>query len=676
MKDKLLLEINEGFSKPYYQKGHNHFLIYKLDGSIKEGKEGFYIPPVIYLSGLEFFIKTRKKTYNLHEHIKKVLVYASRTEHFFTISELKLDVKLTYFVVDEFTSLVIKIEPSKRKYKVIIKPKFSFDYVWHHSPSPIVNVDLSGNTLIAKSLFEKHLMTLIRFSDQISYKKNKIVTKLKKLEMHIIGSSSIMRISDMVLRSSMKYTRKGIKSKEKKYNNYLYKKTNFLCSDKEIEKAFILSKYNIRVLRHYQPGLGEGFFAGIPQYHEFFSRDTFWSLPGIVMSSDFENAKYALNLFTRYQSKLNTETKLFGEIPHEIWLTGEPNYYSADSTILYIYALYYYYKWSGDIDFIKKSFEHIEDAFNWIKKHIKHSLITNRQEGFLKGSTWMDSYNRSESTVEMQALLARCSFYIYILAKRLRKHELKKEAKEIYENARKHLNIFWTGNYYADRRKKTKNLDTAFTCNQLVVLMFKYANKKRAEKIFNLVYEKKLRSRLGIRTRAKKTAGYKPGKYHKGMIWPLTTAFGILAAFNYKNFTLGKELLETFKQMFTRYVPGFIPECVHGNKFTLKFSGEKFKEEKDHFTNFLQLWSAALFIQTIIEGLFGVNPLPHKKIVKIRPLPIYDYFEIKNLRVFDSIIDIKVKNKKLYVKVKEGKVKIVRDASLLKKGIEQISEDK
>ena len=118
MKESFTIEIEKDLHRPYYQKGHKHFLIYSLDGSITGPKAGFYIPPVIYLSDLHFYIRYRK-LYDLHDYIVKTIVHGSRTEHYYEIPNLKLKIKITYIVIQEFTNLLIIIEPNKENYELI-----------------------------------------------------------------------------------------------------------------------------------------------------------------------------------------------------------------------------------------------------------------------------------------------------------------------------------------------------------------------------------------------------------------------------------------------------------------------------------------------------------------------------------------------------------------------------
>jgi len=666
------LVIKSNFSQPYFQKGHQHFLVYKLDGSIDGDHSGLYIPPIIYFEKLEFFIQGKTQRYRLHDFPVKVKIFSYKTEHFFYIKPLRLKIKLIYIVPEEFTGLYIDLRSNKLGYKLIIKPRFTFNYVWHENPTKTFEIWERQGNIKVKSLFDKNLRCIFSATQPLHLVDHEISTTLRNLKLFIADSYGPKKALHIQLENIRNYGKTGIRRKERLYRKYLFHKVQFNCPDKELNKTFILAMYNIRLLRHHQPSLGEGYFAGIPYYPEFFSRDTFLSIPGIVMTSDFENAKYAINVFARYQSLFETETQSKGKIPHEIWLNGEADYYSADSTLLFIYASYYYYKWSNDTDYIRSIFPSLKLAFEYIKKNTRYGTIINYPLGFLKGSTWMDSYNRSESAIEMQALLVKVCRFLAILSTIMKEKELRKECRDLAKTAKNQLTKFWYKGYYADRIKKTKNVDYTITANPLFVLMLLLSNKYSAHKCFQAIEEKELISKMGIRARAKKTRGYSPGHYHKGKIWPVLTGVATLAAFKYKNYLLAMKLLKIFPEYYTRFIPYFSPECIHGNSYTLKLTGTKFVKEKEHFSSFLQLWSSSIFIQAIIEGLFGIDPIPRKNKFDVKPyLPEdWDFMELKNLRIFDKFYDILIKRvegeiKKEIKDVTERNIKLEYSSSVL-----------
>ncbi len=445
---------------------------------------------------------------------------------------------------------------------------------------------------------------------------------------------------------------KNKEHKKRKLYNRIFTQTSLKTNNQELDNAFLYAKYNLRLLRHHQPAIGRSYLAGQSHFPEFFSRDTFLSLPGILMTGDFNCAKTSLNIFARYQSKVKTETKTIGEIPHEIWLTGEPNYYGIDSTSLFIYALYNYYKWTADKEYISYVSNNIKNAVNSNLCFSKNFMIEYRTEGFLKGTTWMDSYYRSKNSVEIQGFFTKSLEYASQL---ISNTKLKKEYYGMYKKAKLKLNKFWKKDYFIDHINPNNKPSKSVTINPMFLLLLNLVDRQKANKCLKKIIEGNFYARHGIRTRSKKSIGYDPKHYHKGSIWPFITNLTALSFFRYNKPEQAYKILKTNFQLYNKFSPGFSPEVLHGSKPIMDIS---------HKSCFLQLWSSACFIQAVIEGMLGITPIPPNKL-KIKPMlpKEINSIELKNLRVFDSIIDIEITKKKkttLKCTVRKGKLKVIK----------------
>jgi glycogen debranching enzyme len=633
-----LLTITKDFNRPYFSRGKSHFLIYQLDGSVRGRKAGFYVPPVILFDKLEFSIKIGRKNYLLHDYVKKVEINHTKTVHYFNLGNKKI--QITYFLSKESNTLMIFIN-SNKKIKIIAKFYFPFNYVYHENPFKKSEYIKNKKEIEVVSGFDENLKCTIKSNKELELKNNDIIVNAKNIKLRVCSSFN----------NSVKSS--NSKKMEKNKTKYHETGTIFKCNDKDLNKAFDFSKYNIKLLKHYQPALGEGYLAGIPDYPEYFGRDTFWSIPGILMSSDFDGAKATLNTFIRYQSLVKTETKNIGEIPHEIWLTGEPNYYSTDSTLLFIHALYNYYKWTGDLNYIKNAFDSIKLAVGWGIKKTKNDFIVHGKEGFLKDTTWMDSYFRGSSAIDMQASYIESLKCASFLANKLNEKNLARKWDRFGEKTKSKLNKLWLKDRFADHINRNGTFSKSITINPFVVFLFGQADKNKAEKFFRNVKETGLWSNQGIRTRAKTSKGYNPKSYQKGSIWPFTNGWAALTFFKYNKNEDAYNILKNFPIWYQKFVPGMIPEYLDGEKAS--YVGGCY----------LQLWNPSLYIQSIIEGLCGIEPIPPNK-VRIKPnLPKrINSIEIRNLRIFDSKIDIKIKriNKDIKIKYKTfgGKMKVLK----------------
>jgi len=143
-----------------------------------------------------------------------------------------------------------------------------------------------------------------------------------------------------------------------------------------VDNAFLNSKINLQLLKHYQHGYGLGYLAGLPYFPMYFGRDAAWTLLGVNSIGDFEASKHSLNLLARYQATVDGEDNwrvpfYRGEVPHEIRTDGTIIYYSVDATPLFVIALHDYYKWSGDRLFLQYLYDNVVKAMDWSWRQIE-----------------------------------------------------------------------------------------------------------------------------------------------------------------------------------------------------------------------------------------------------------------------------------------------------------------
>src|SRR5579863_4638750 len=210
------------------------------------------------------------------------------------------------------------------------------------------------------------------------------------------------------------------------YERYLLNTLDLALPDDTISKAFLWSKVNLRMLEHYQSGFGTGLFAGLPHFAIYFGRDIGWSTQGLLAIGDFESARENLNLLAKFQARANGEDMLrepyyLGEIPHEIRTEGTVYYYSVDATPLFVIACKSYLDWTKDANFVKYLYDNIVRAVDWCLRADKDAdgLVEHGPEGFLIDTTWMDSYYRGKSAIDVQAICCRALFDGSQIARRL-----------------------------------------------------------------------------------------------------------------------------------------------------------------------------------------------------------------------------------------------------------------
>ncbi|MBN2365998.1 MAG: hypothetical protein EH225_08340, partial [Calditrichaeota bacterium] len=129
-----------------------------------------------------------------------------------------------------------------------------------------------------------------------------------------------------------------------------------------------------RFLAH-TPGVGTGLLAGFsttargwggghkisgrPGYAWYFGRDSEWAGFAIDDYGDVELVKQQLEFLQKYQD-------ISGKIFHEISTSGVVHFDAADATPLYIILAAHYLRASGDVNFIRRSWNHIQKALEFL----------------------------------------------------------------------------------------------------------------------------------------------------------------------------------------------------------------------------------------------------------------------------------------------------------------------
>jgi len=635
-----ILNANEIKVNDYFQRGKYHFLVYNLDGSINGKNSGLYLPPVNFLNKLEFFVNINNKWVNIHEHLKKVKLHGFMTQHFYEIGDISLN--LEYFLPDNHPLLRIMIGANK-KVQLKIKPhiNFGFTQIPYKNPLPEYSCKTEkGNIIIASNFDDK---TCLMFNSSKPLKKivkkglDCILINSKKSQLNIVCSETGERGLLENLKEGKRYTKK---EKEKRYKRYVYGGVNLKSNNKELNKAFEFAKYNLYLSRHRAPGIGRGFLAGVPYFLSYFGRDSFWSIKGALLLGDFKHVKDCLNMFAKYQSEVSTESKKPGKIPHEIWLNGEPNYYSTDSSLLFIISLLDYYYHTQDKEYLEDIFPTIKQTLGFITKSLEKGRINHGKLGFLKDTTWMDSYNRGNTAIEMQALVVACLDASIKIASILKNKKLMKEWKQEREKAFNVLKGFKKNGFWIDHQNQNKTPSKSITANPLFLLVLNLVTKQEAVKINEFLEKNQLITDYGVRSRAKNSQGYSPGKYHKGGIWPFLTGIYLTGIYRYK-IKDRFNMLNNFHKYYQTFSYGMAPEYINGSNFSFK--------SLNHKSCFLCLWSSALFIRAALEGVCGIHVKKGKLVVSPN-LPKNMEVEVKNFILANNVYNIKIKGKKAIVK--------------------------
>ncbi|KUP24177.1 amylo-alpha-1,6-glucosidase [Paenibacillus sp. DMB5] len=132
---------------------------------------------------------------------------------------------------------------------------------------------------------------------------------------------------------------------------------------------------------------GEGIYAGLPWFNEYWGRDQFIAMPGAVLvSGQFETARQILLSFAEYQNR-DAASKYYGRVPN-ILAPENIDYHTTDGTPRFIIQLQDYVKYSGDTALIEQLYPAVCSS---IEGSLRYWVD---EKGYLThddNETWMDA---------------------------------------------------------------------------------------------------------------------------------------------------------------------------------------------------------------------------------------------------------------------------------------------
>ncbi|MFN3527508.1 MAG: amylo-alpha-1,6-glucosidase [Candidatus Altarchaeaceae archaeon] len=313
---------------------------------------------------------------------------------------------------------------------------------------------------------------------------------------------------------------------------------------------------------------GYGIVAGYHWFEEW-GRDTMISILGLTLSTKrYEISKSILKRWIKLMHN--------GLIPN--FISDNLNFNSSDATLWLFNALYYYYLHTADKKFIEEIYESLIEAIesyingNGIAKMDYDCLIISNPK-----STWMDTLERKGKTVEINALWFNSLNILKFFSKLINRNF---PYQEIIENLKKNFEIFFNENEeflydVIDNNKK----DNSIRPNQIfaISLPFSVINNKKAEKIFNKVFNE-LYTPYGLRTLDKGNRNYigiyegneerRNKAYHNGTVWPWLIGNFVDAYLKINNYTIeskknARKFLNPLLEFFEKFKT--IPEIFDGD---------------------------------------------------------------------------------------------------------------
>ena len=132
---------------------------------------------------------------------------------------------------------------------------------------------------------------------------------------------------------------------------------------------------------------GDGIYAGLPWFNEYWGRDSFISLPGATLvTGHFEEARAILVSFAQFQD-LDPGSGFYGRLPN-IVKAGSIDYHTTDGTPRWVIALRDYVRYSGDRSIVAELYPNVKASIEGALRNWTDA------SGYLvhaDNETWMDA---------------------------------------------------------------------------------------------------------------------------------------------------------------------------------------------------------------------------------------------------------------------------------------------
>ena len=355
--------------------------------------------------------------------------------------------------------------------------------------------------------------------------------------------------------------------------------------DPAVDRAFALAKANLELLSaEYGPYLPAYFLAGVPEYPQLFGCDTEYSVPGATAAGFAATSKSALLALADYGRRA------CGRIPHEVTTNGRvfhPG--NTQETPQFAIACWDYFRWTGDEAFLRLTYPLCQEGVDaympamWGPHGGAYPIGDGVVERQGMGSRKLDSTCYLFGALRALGAMAEALALPHEAAQYMaRAAELRQHFEQDWWIAAEGM---YADSLHTDLRPQ---LDGHWTV--VLPLQLGLAADARARQSLDRIEREWLNEWGLVHTRTAEER-----------VWTLPTGLLALTAFRYGRPELGLRLLLNIAETTRHGMLGVFKELIPIGLC------------------FVQLWSAGLYLQGMIEGLLGLQPLAHRHRLVIEP---------------------------------------------------------
>jgi len=403
------------------------------------------------------------------------------------------------------------------------------------------------------------------------------------------------------------------------YKEKIFGGVRFKSSDSLFNQAYYCAKANLIMLStDVSPYIGRYLFAGIPEYVQLFGCDTAYSVPGLVSTGFTDEAVNALKNLAQVGERQG------GRIPHEVSTSGLVyNKGNVQETPQFTSACWSYFRWTGDMPFLKR-------MYPLCKKGISDYVLKQcdwDKDYYPEGSGMVERSGMGPERLDSACYLYRAILDLSQMAKTLGREEEAKVYQNLAEKVKQRFNNDW---WMKDKGIFADSLgwdnSQKFDGHWIVAVPTEVGIADR---------EKGLEALARISQGWINEWGMVHTKGTERTVWTLPTGVLAQAEFNYGNVEMGTRLLGDIAETIDHGMLGAFSELIPQGG------------------DFMQLWSSAMFLKGITEGIFGLKPLASEHELSLSPeLPSsWQNATLTNVKIGQSTVDISVERQDAGTKI-------------------------
>ena len=369
-----------------------------------------------------------------------------------------------------------------------------------------------------------------------------------------------------------------------------------------------------------------------------------------------------------------------GELAHFELIPQTPYYGTHDATTLYVWAAAELWRWTADRGLIERLRPHVERALHWIDTDGDsdgdglQEYKTRAGDWGYYNQGWKDSGDGIVSADGSNAELpiATCELQGYVVAAKRGWADTLEQAFDdasaaarLREQADRLADAledrFWweaEGGYYLGLDGRKRPIESVAS-NQGHLLWTEAITNDRAARVVTRLLQADMWSGWGVRTLSAAHVAYNPLSYQLGSIWPHDNA---ILARGFARYGHGAEAGEIAHAQFdaaARFQYRRLPEVYAGlardeASFPVQYLG----------ANVPQAWASGAVIH-LLSALLDLQPDAANKRVALQPtLPAWlDEIELRNLRVGNASVDLRVTRNGVSVEGQRGEVDVCTGCS-------------